>query len=216
MRVKDILDLVGGPNPGADWAAVLAADEYTSALPMEALLDPATLLVYEMNGEVLPREHGYPARLLVPGRYGMKNRTWVIGLRPMRREFLDWYGQRQWSKQGLVRAMCRIDTPAPGARLAPGDHTVAGVAYAGTRGIQQVDVSTDGGQSWQTAELLDGAAPGQDRWVRWRAPFTLAAGTERRLLARATDGTGQVQAEAFSLPQPDGGTGWPSLEVQAG
>ena len=78
-------------------------------------MDPATLLVYEMNGQVLPYEHGYPARLLVPGRYGMKNPKWVIGMRPMTREFLDWYGQRNWSKDALVRTMSRIDTPGPGA-----------------------------------------------------------------------------------------------------
>jgi hypothetical protein len=134
----------------------------------------------------------------------------------MRREFLDWYGQRQWSEQGLVRTMCRIDTPAPGARLAPGPNTLAGVAYAGRRGIQQVEVSSDGGESWQRADLLDAPAPGQDRWVRWQASVTLAPGATTTLLARATDGSGELQAEAFSLPQPDGGSGWPSLAVQAG
>jgi len=216
VRVKDILDLVGGPEPGADWAAVLAADEYTSALPMDALVDPATLLVYEMNGEVLPREHGYPVRLLVPDRYGMKNPKWVIGLRPMRREFLDWYGQRQWSHQGLVRTMCRIDTPGPGTKLALGPNTLAGVAYAGRRGIQQVEISADGGESWQRADLLDTAAPGQDRWVRWQATVTRAPAAKLTLVARATDDRGELQPEAFSLPQPDGGRGWPSLEVQAG
>jgi hypothetical protein len=79
-----------------------------------------------------------------------------------------------------------------------------------------VEVSTDGGQSWQAAELLDPPAPGQDRWVRWRAPLSLAPGEKLTLRARATDGSGELQTEAFSLPQPDGGSGWPSLEVQAG
>jgi DMSO/TMAO reductase YedYZ molybdopterin-dependent catalytic subunit len=167
-----------------------------------------------MNGEVLPREHGYPARLLVPDRYGMKNAKWVIGLRPMRREFLDWYGQRQWSKQGLLHTMCRIDEPAPGATLVPGSYRCAGVAYAGRRGIGQVEVSTDGGLTWRTAELLDAAAAGQDRWVRWRSEFTVAPGQSLNLVARATDGAGQLQTEAFHLPQPDGGTGWPRLEVR--
>jgi DMSO/TMAO reductase YedYZ molybdopterin-dependent catalytic subunit/CDP-diglyceride synthetase len=215
VRTRDILGLGGGPKPGSDWVAVLAADEYTSALPMDVIMDPATLLAYEMNGEVLPREHGYPARLLLPDRYGMKNPKWVIGLRPMRREFLDWYAQRNWSKTGLVQTMSRIDEPAPGATLATGTHRVAGVAYAGTRGIQKVEISSDAGTTWNSAELLDRVVPGQDRWVRWQSRFTLAPGQTITLLARATNGAGEVQPESFSLPQPDGGTGWPSLDVRS-
>src|SRR5919199_1044205 len=175
VSVRDILGLTGGVKPSARWLAVLSADEYTSALPIEAALDPGTLLVYEMNGDVLPREHGYPARLLVPGRYGMKNPKWVIGLRPMAREFVDWYGQRNWSKDGIVRTMARIDAPAPGAKLEPGEHPVAGVAYAGTRGIQRVEYSSNGGQTWRDAAVLE-PAPGQDTWVRWQGSFEFAPG----------------------------------------
>ena len=144
VRVRDILALADGPRPTAQWVAVLAGDEDTSALPLEVVVDPGTLLVYEMNGEVLPREHGYPARLLVPDRYGMKNPKWVVGLRPLQREFLDWYAQRQWSKQGVVRAMCRIDAPAPGAMLPAGVVRLAGIAYAGSRQVQRVEVSQMG------------------------------------------------------------------------
>jgi DMSO/TMAO reductase YedYZ molybdopterin-dependent catalytic subunit len=214
-RTADILGIGGGPNPGAAWVAVLSADEYTTALPIQVLVDPATVLVYEMNGQVLPREHGYPARLLVPDRYGMKNPKWVVGLRPMRREFVDWYGQRQWSKTGLVRTMTRIDEPAVGAVLPAGSVRVAGVAYAGNRGIQRVEVSADGGGTWTTAELLDPPAEGEDRWVRWQSEFDLPPKQSATVLARSTDGTGALQMEAFSLPQPDGGTGWPSVQVRS-
>jgi DMSO/TMAO reductase YedYZ molybdopterin-dependent catalytic subunit len=213
-KVSDILQLVGGVKPGADWLAVLGADEFTSAVPMDVALDPETLLVYEMNGEVLPREHGYPARMLVPGRYGMKNAKWVAGLRPLRREFVDWYGQRNWSKTAVVRTMSRIDQPAPGATLPAGEQRIAGIAYAGVRGIQQVEFSADSGESWHTADILEPPA-GHDTWVRWQGSFTLAPGSRTRLVARATDSNGEVQVEAFSLPEPNGGTGWPSVEVQA-
>jgi DMSO/TMAO reductase YedYZ molybdopterin-dependent catalytic subunit len=214
VRIADILQLVGGVKSGADSVAVLASDEYTSALPLEAALDPGTLLVYEMNGQTLPREHGYPARLLVPGLYGMKSAKWVVGLRPLRREFIDWYGQRNWSKTAEVRTMSRIDQPAPGATLPAGQQRIAGVAYAGLRGIQQVEFSADAGETWQKADMLE-PPPGPDAWVRWQGSFTLAPGSRTRLIARATDGNGEVQVEPFSLPQPDGGTGWPSVEVQA-
>src|SRR6185436_9854525 len=102
-------------------------------------MSPDALLVYEMNGQLLPREHGYPARVLVPGRYGMKNAKWVVALRPMTRDFDDWYGQRSWSKQAIVKTMTRIDTPRPNAELPPGQHRIAGIAYAGDRGIQRVE-----------------------------------------------------------------------------
>ncbi|MCA1645568.1 MAG: molybdopterin-dependent oxidoreductase, partial [Chloroflexi bacterium] len=113
VRTRDILGLVGGPKSDAAWVAVLSADEFTSALPLEVVMDPATLLAYEMNGEVLPREHGYPVRLLVPNRYGMKNAKWVVGLRPMRREFTGWYGRRNWSKEGIVRSCPGLILPQP-------------------------------------------------------------------------------------------------------
>lgn len=212
VAVRDILGLTGGVKPSATWLAVLSADEFTSALPMDAAMDPGTLLVYEMNGQVLPYEHGYPARLLVPGRYGMKNPKWVIGLRPMSREFLDWYAQRNWSKDAIVRTMSRIDQPGPGAQLNPGQNTVSGVAYAGTRGIKLVEFSWDDGETWHAADLLE-PQPGQDAWVRWRGTFPFTAGSPVTLVARATDGSGDVQDEPFTLPEPNGGTGWPHLQL---
>ena len=213
VAVRDILGLTGGPKPGASWLAVLSADEYTSAIPIDVAMDPATLLVYEMNDDVLPYEHGYPARLVVPGRYGMKSAKWVIGLRPMSREFPDWYGQRNWSKEAVVRTMTRIDSPGPSDHLSPGRNTLSGVSYAGTRGVKRVELSSDGGQTWRDAQFVEPPA-GPDAWVRWRGTFQLSAGASALLVARATDGTGAVQDEAFSLPEPNGGTGWP--HVQAG
>jgi DMSO/TMAO reductase YedYZ molybdopterin-dependent catalytic subunit len=212
VAVRDILALTGGPRPSAEWLAVLSADEYTSALPMEVAMDPATVLVYEMNGDVLPFEHGYPARILVPGRYGMKNPKWVIGMRPMSREFLDWYGQRNWSKDAIVRTMSRIDSPGPDDTLVAGSNVLSGVAYAGIRGIQRVEFTSDGGETWHEAEFVE-PAPATDSWVRWRGTFDYAPGSRVALLARATDSTGAVQEQAFTLPEPNGGTGWPHLEL---
>jgi DMSO/TMAO reductase YedYZ molybdopterin-dependent catalytic subunit len=213
-RVRDILTLAGGLTPGVTSLMAVAADDFTTALPIEAALDPDTLLVYEMNGQPLSREHGYPARILVPGRYGMKNAKWVIALRPLGREADDWYGQRSWSKHAIVKTMTRIDTPVRDAELPPGRHRIAGIAYAGERGIQKVELSADGGEQWQVADLIDRPA-GRDVWVRWEGSFTLAPGATVTLMARATDGANELQSEPFSLPQPDGSSGWHSLEIRA-
>ena len=213
-RLRDILALAGGLSPGVSALLAIAADDFTTTLPIEAALDPETLLVYEMNGRPLAREHGYPARVLVPGRYGMKNAKWVIALRPLGREPDDWYAQRSWSKQAVVKTMTRIDVPARDAELPPGRHRIAGIAYAGDRGIQKVEFSADGGEQWQIADLID-RPTGRDVWVRWEGSFTLPPGTNLTLMARATDGTGELQIEPFSLPQPDGSSGWHSLEIRA-
>jgi DMSO/TMAO reductase YedYZ molybdopterin-dependent catalytic subunit len=213
-RLSDILGLVGGVKPGVGYVVTISADEYTTALPIEAVMAPDSLLVYEMNGQVLPREHGYPARILIPDRYGMKNAKWVVALRPMRREFVDWYGQRNWSRDAVVKTMSRIDVPNRDARLAPGQQRIAGIAYAGARGIGQVEFSSDGGETWRTADIID-PLPGNDVWVRWQGRFDLAPGEEATLIARATDISGSLQAEEFSLAQPDGASGWSSITVRS-
>jgi DMSO/TMAO reductase YedYZ molybdopterin-dependent catalytic subunit len=215
VRVSDVLALAGGIKPGSVSLATFAADEFTTALPIEVAMAPETLLVYEMNGETLPREHGYPLRMLVPGRYGMKNAKWVVALRVMNREFIDWYGQRNWSRTATVKTMSRIDVPAPGATLPPGEQRIAGVAYAGDRGIAYVEYSADGGLTWAVAELLEQPAS-RDVWVRWQGSFVVGPGQDTiTLVARATDGTGQSQSEPFVLPQPDGSSGWCSIDVKA-
>jgi DMSO/TMAO reductase YedYZ molybdopterin-dependent catalytic subunit len=212
VRLSDVLGLVGGLKPGVTFLATISADEYTTAVPIEVAMSPDSLLVFEMNGQVLPREHGYPARVLVPGRYGMKNPKWVVALRPMTRELVDWYGQRAWSREAKVKTMTRIDIPARDAHLLAGPQRIAGVAYAGDRGIQKVEFSADGSQTWQTAELTEPAA-GRDVWVRWQSRFTIAAGAELTLVARATDTSGALQPEPFSLAQPDGAAGWNTITV---
>ena len=213
VRLSDVLGLVGGLKPGVTFLATISADEYTTALPIDVAMSPDSLLVFEMNGQVLPREHGYPARLLVPGRYGMKNPKWVVALRPMKREFVDWYGQRSWSREARVKTMTRIDVPARDAHLQAGPQRIAGVAYAGDRGIQKVEFSADGSQTWQTADLTEPAA-GRDVWVRWQGRFTIAAGAEVTLVARATDASGALQPQPFSLAQPDGAAGWNTITVR--
>ncbi len=214
VRLATLLELAGGANPDARFLAVIAADEYTSALPIEAVSDPSSVLVYEMNGEVLPREHGYPARLLVPGRYGMKNTKWVIGLRLMRREFVDWYGQRNWSREALVKTMTRIDLPPAGSQLPSGEYNVAGIAYAGARGIAMVEFSLNDGKTWLNADLVEPPIA-NDAWVRWIGRFSLAPGQRATVRSRAIDGTGALQEQEFSLPEPAGSSGWPSIEITA-
>jgi DMSO/TMAO reductase YedYZ molybdopterin-dependent catalytic subunit len=212
VAVGDVLNLAGGLKSGVVDVAFLSLDEFSSGLPAEVAMDPGTLIVYQMNGQVLPREHGYPARLLVPGRYGMKNPKWLAGIRALDQPYVDWYQQRGWTRDGIIKTMSRIDVPVDGASLPSGTQRVAGVAYAGDRGIREVEVSDDGGSTWRMASILEPAA-GPDAMVRWEGTFQVGS-APTTLVVRATDGTGVVQPEDFGLPAPDGGWGQDSITIQ--
>jgi len=212
VRLGDVLDLAGGLKPGVVTLAFLSIDEFSAGLPPDVAADPGTLIVYEMNGEPLPREHGYPARLLVPGRYGMKNPKWLTAIRALRQDYLGWYELRNWNKDGFVQTMARIDVPADGAVLEPGTQRLAGIAYAGDRGIQEVEFSLDNSQTWRSAVLLDPTV-GRDVMVRWESTFTMPPATSLTFTVRATDGNGETQTAQFNLPQPDGATGQHAIAV---
>jgi DMSO/TMAO reductase YedYZ molybdopterin-dependent catalytic subunit len=214
VPLKDLVALAGGLKDGVRGFAILSVDEFSAGLPVDVAMDPNTLVVYAMNGTVLPREHGYPARLLVPGRYGMKNPKWIAAIRPMNQEFEGWYEQRGWNKDAIVKTMTRIDLPVDGSTLPVGEQPVAGVAYAGDRGVSRVELSTDGGQTWNPTSFIE-PQQGIDTMVRWQTSISLTAGQSDTLVVRATDGTGEVQTDEFSLPQPDGGSGRDTITVTA-
>ncbi len=215
VRLSDVFALAGGVKANARSIAVIGADEFSSSIPPDPQTLASTLLVYEMNDQVLPLEHGYPARLLIPNRYGMKSPKWVIAMRPTNEVHLDWYGQRGWNLNAFVQTITRIDAPIHGQLMAPGEHTIAGIAYAGSRGISQVEYSANGGATWQRASFVEPAIGG-DVWVRWEGTFSLAASSSAVLMARSIDASGVRQREDYTITQPDGGTGIHSIEVIAG
>jgi DMSO/TMAO reductase YedYZ molybdopterin-dependent catalytic subunit len=212
VALADIIQAAGGPT-GAGGVTLIGADEYTSTISLEAASDPETLLVYEMNGEPLPARHGAPARVIVPGRYGYKSAKWVVGIRLTPRIDADWYGQRGWSRDGIVKTMSRIDVPAQNWVIPAGTQTVQGIAYAGARGISLVEFSADGGATWQPAQFVEGAI-GRDAWVRWQGSFQIAPGQTVNLVSRATDGAGALQGREFRPAQPDGAEGWHTVDVR--
>jgi DMSO/TMAO reductase YedYZ molybdopterin-dependent catalytic subunit len=213
-RLSDVLDLAGGLKSTAVGLAVLSTDEFSAGLTVDVVQDPETLIVYQMNDQPLPREHGFPARLIVPGRYGMKNPKWLAGIRAMNQEYAGWYEQRNWNPVGIVKTMSRIDTPADGTSLPPGDQQVAGIAYAGNRGVQLVEISLDNGNSWQPTTFIEPMAD-EDTMVRWQTTVTVPTRGSITVTVRATDGTGAVQTDAFVLPQPDGASGQDMIMVNA-
>jgi len=152
---------------------------FQRALAVEEALRDEVLLAYEMNGEPLPPQHGYPLRLIVPGWYGMTNVKWLCEIEVLREPFSGY--QQLWSyrvrqtedEEGepLQRMLPRSLLVPPGIpefmtreRFVPaGEVLVQGRAWSGLAPVASVEVSADGGSSWATAEL----EPEEGRWA-WR------------------------------------------------
>lgn len=202
-RLADLLDLVG-PDPKTVKVVFHAADGYADSLPLERARRPDATLAYLINGQPLPPAHGFPLRLLAPGKYGLKNVKWITHVELVADDFQGYWQERGWTDDGRVHTMSRIDTPADGARVSAGLLDIAGVAFAGDRGITRVQVTLDSGKTWRDAELEPALSP--FTWTRWRLPAEARPG-RLTISVQATDGTGQVQ---WQLPQdtvPDGATG---------
>jgi hypothetical protein len=210
---KNVLDLAE-PKSDATHVFFRSEDGFTSSLELARARADEVLLVYEMNGERLPDKHGYPVRLLLPGKYGMRNPKWITEIMLIDQDREGYWEQRGWSPQADMNTSCRIDLPSPGDDIAPGDTVrVAGVAFAGTRGISKVEVSADGGGIWAEATMKPPLSP--YTWVLWyydwSAPSTGAG--QRMVMARATDGAGATQTSQEAPPYPSGSTGYPSVPV---
>jgi DMSO/TMAO reductase YedYZ molybdopterin-dependent catalytic subunit len=172
---------------------------YSDSLPIADAMRPVTLVAVGMNGRVLPRAHGFPARLLAPGYFGMKQPKWLERIEVVTEPYQGYWEQRGWTKAAVVRTMSRID----GYGDVGGGTFVAGVAFAGDRGISRVEVSVDDGATWADAELerpLSGLT-----WRRWRLPLDPAG--DPIVVVRATDGDGVLQPATYADPHPSGATG---------
>jgi DMSO/TMAO reductase YedYZ molybdopterin-dependent catalytic subunit len=214
VPVKQLLD-EAGPLDGADQVVARSADGWTCGAPTAVLRDGRdALLAVGMNGEPLPIQHGFPARIVVPGLYGYVSACkWVVELELTSfADFDAYWVPRGWSAQAPVKTQSRIDAPRSRNNLTPGPVTVAGVAWAQRRGIRNVEVRVDGGP-WQQAALARTVSI--DTWVQWSWRWDATPG-KHRLQVRATDATGQVQPEEERPPDPDGATGWHSVDVEVG
>jgi hypothetical protein len=191
-------------------AVFSAADDYKDSVALDRALHPDTFLAWEMNGEPLRREHGFPARLLIPGIYGMKNVKWLSGITIVDSNFLGFWQNQGWDDKAPYQTASRIDVPLSRASLSAGPLSVGGVAFAGDRGIQSVEISTDMGQTWLTAQVKPGLAP--NTWQLWRADIQVDRSV-REIRVRAVDGLGHVQIREEAPPFPSGSTGYHAITI---
>jgi DMSO/TMAO reductase YedYZ molybdopterin-dependent catalytic subunit len=200
------------PKSGADQLLATSADGFTSGSPLSVVLDGRdSLVAVAMNGAALPTEHGFPARLVVPGLYGYVSATkWVVDLEVTTFAAAQAYWvPRGWSQQGPIKTESRIDVPTNGKELQAGKVQVAGVAWAQHKGIEAVEVRVSSGP-WHEATLAN--VPGIDTWRQWVWDWDATPGTYL-IEARATDKTGYTQTSAVADVAPNGASGYPSIQV---
>lgn len=211
VRLRDLLQRAGIKS-GAVKVVFYAADDYSDSIPLSKALEADILLAVRMNGATLPQEHGFPVRMLVPGIYGMKHCKWLTRIEVRNDDYQGYWEQRGWSDSAAVKLTSRIDVPAATATLRHNEIAyIAGVAFSGNKGISEVDVSVDGGSTWQRATLkrpLSGLT-----WVVWEYPWQPAKPGTYTLVARAIDLEGNVQSPATAPPLPNGSSGYTSFDI---
>ncbi|GAB2824238.1 molybdopterin-dependent oxidoreductase [Lentzea nigeriaca] len=206
IKIGDVLR-EAGVQAGADQLFSTSDDGFTAGSPLDYVLERG-LIAIGMNGEPLPAEHGFPARLVVPGLYGYVSATkWVTDLNvtTFAKEQGYWI-PRGWAARAPIKTMSRIDRPR-GLSKIKGRTVVAGTAWAQPKGVAKVEVRADGGP-WQQAEL--GVDVSDSTWRMWRIELDLKPGSHT-VECRATDKSGYTQDQARLDPIPDGATGWHSI-----
>lgn len=199
-----------GIKTGATKVVFHAVDDYSDSIHLSKALEPTTLLAVRMNGVTLPQGHGFPVRMLIPGIYGMKHCKWLNRIEVVNYDFQGYWQQRGWDDAAPVRMTARIDTPLDGSTVRINRTIyVAGVAFSGNKGISEVDVSLDSGQTWRPAVLK---RPASDlTWVIWEYAWTPTTSANVIITVRAIDLEGNVQDPTIAPPLPVGSSGYHSI-----
>ena len=207
-----VLDALGVTvPPEAVELKFTSADAYTTAIPVGDL--PNLSIVWAMNGAPLPPEHGYPARLLVPGRYGMKNPKWIVEIDLVDTPWVGFWEERGWSNEAFYKPNSLVLVPSRlEAIVEAGPVRVLGSAFAGTDPVVRVEVAVGDG-AWEEA-VLD-YAPGANVWTLWHVDLELAVGTHL-VRTRCTTASGAVTAENPEGTDPlEGYDGGMELAIEA-
>lgn len=189
-----------------------SADGWTAGFRTEIAFDGReALVVFGLNGSELPVKHGFPVRLVVPGLYGYVSATkWLTEIELANWDFDAYWIQRTWNKEGPIKTQSRIDTVKGKEKLSAGTIPIGGVAWAPHRGISKVEVSTDGGETWNEARLAEQLDV--DTWRHYVYEWDARPG-DHTLQVRATDGEGDTQTAEKSKPHPGGATGYHTVNV---
>ena len=206
------------PKSGLVKTVFYAEDGYTDSIPYSLSLSDDVFLAFKMNGADLPKVHGYPLRAIVPGIYGMKNVKWLSKIELVNFDFKGYWEKKGWSDEAIMPVKSQILMPMEGKEIPLGSYVIGGVAYGGKYGISKIQVSMDGGESWQDAAMKNPLS--KWAWVLWSYPWEPAKEGGYTIKVRAFDRSGKVQEShplrgSFfrSSTFPDGDQGIHSVDV---
>ena len=211
MPLRDLITK-SSPQPSATTVAFTSRDGYTESLPLDLVMSaPEIALVLNLAGAPLSDRHGFPARIITPGHYGVKSPKWLESIELVAGDRNGFWESQGWERNAVIKTGSRIDVPRDGFLLKLGPITTAGVAFAGIRGIQAVEVSTDGGGTWKAAALKDARAT--TAWTLWTYDWSPAHEGAYTLQVRARDGAGRLQTANVAPSFPDGASGYHTVRV---
>jgi len=197
----------------ARYLVVSSGDGFYETIDLDLIAsDEHIMLAYDWDGHPLPVDHGFPLRVWIPDRYGMKQPKWITGIEVVEDYQEGYWVERGWDEVAQVKTTSVIDSVAVDALIEQGDQTlvpVGGIAFSGARGISKVEVRVDGGP-WEAAQLRSPLS--ETTWVIWRYDWPFTAGNHT-FEVRCEEGDGTPQIEESQDSRPSGATGIHSMQV---
>jgi hypothetical protein len=209
--LQDVLE-DAGLQTGAKYLQIQSADGFYETVDLDLIrADRRIMLTYDWDRQPLTAGHGFPLRIYIPDRYGMKQPRWITGIEVINEYVEGYWVERGWDKDAIMQTTSVIDTVAVDAMFGSGDDMrvpIGGIAHAGARGISGVEVRVDGGD-WVEAELR---SPLSDlTWVIWRFHWPYEPG-DHLFEVRCVEADGTPQIEQARSPRPSGSRGIHSVE----
>lgn len=209
ISLKKLLQDIGADEDTARDVIFRASDGYSDSIPYARAMEDDVMLAYLMNGEKLPKDHGFPVRLIVPGLYGIKNVKWITEIEVYNGDYLGYWQQKGWTDDGTIHIFSRIDSPGHYQSLQGSQQRLRGIAYGGPESISEVQLSFDQEKTWVSAEIEPPLSP--LTWVIWNYDWSPPKPGKHMVSVRAIDTKGKIQTSEITRPQPAGATGLHSI-----